>query len=214
VSKGPLSSVDAAERAQRIKFILLLGIPAVFLLSLLDFGLLAKGRIGPGLFLVLLIFNLPITALIIFLMWQLIGGASRGLTQVLYGAGNLPPERQHSSQESLVARGFYPEAAEAFRAHLLEFPDDHAARIKLAAVMHQHLKDSAAAERLYLEVRSGQPTPKQEIMATNMLIELYRSTGQRGRLMTELARFAAKYQGTRAGEDAGRALRELKEKAD
>lgn len=214
MTRAPLTSVDAAERGQRLKFIVLLGLPALFLLSLLDVGLLARGQISPALFLVLLVLNLPITALIIFLMWRLIGGASRGLTHVLYGAGNLPPERQHSSQESLVARGFYPEAADAFRAHLLEYPDDHAARIKLAALMHQHLHDPAAAERLYLEVRSGQPTPKQEIMATNMLIELYRSTGQRGRLMTELARFAAKYQGTRAGEDAGRALRDLKDTPD
>lgn len=210
MSKKPLSSLDAAERAQLLRFAFTTGIPALVMLSALDLGLFARGQIGPGLLSLLLVLNLPITGLIVFGMWRMIGGASQGLVQVLYGAGNLTPERQHSSQESLVARGFYREAAEAYRAHLLDYPDDHAARIKLAAVAHQHLNDPGAAERLYLEVRTGQPTPRLEILATNMLIELYRSTGQRGRLMAELAQFAKKYRGTRAGEEAGRALREMK----
>lgn len=210
MSKGPLPAVDAAERAQLLRFTFMIGVPALFLLSALDLGLFARGQIGPGLLFLLLLLNVPITAVIVFVMWQLIGGASQGLVQMLYGAGNLPPERQHSSQESLVARGFYREAADAYRAHLLAYPDDNPARIKLASVEYQYLKDPATAERLYLEVRTSKPTPKQEILATNMLIELYRSTGQRGRLMAELARFAERYRGTRAGEDAGRALRELK----
>lgn len=210
VSRKPLSSLDAAERAQLLRLAFTTGIPALVMLSALDLGLFARGQIGPGLLFILLFLNLPMTGLLVYGMWRLIGGASQGLVQVLYGAGNLTPERQHSSQESLVARGFYREAAEAYRAHILQYPDDHTARIKLALLEYQHLNDPAAAERLYLAVRTGQPTPKLEILATNMLIELYRSTGQRGRLMAELARFAKKYAGTRAGEDAGRALQEMK----
>ncbi len=210
MSKPRLSAVDAADRGQLLRLGVLIGIPALFLLSLLDVALFARGQIGPGLLLLLLLLNVPITALIVLGMWRLIGASSQGLVQMLLGAGNLPPEPEHSGLESLVARGFYREAAEAYRAHLEASPGDNAARIKLAALEHQNLGNPSAAERLYLEVRANHPTPRQETLATNLLIELYRSTGHRGRLMTELARYAAKHRGTRAGADAARALRELK----
>lgn len=209
---GPgLRSVDAAERALLLRLGVLIGIPALFLLSLFDVGLFARGQIGPGVLLLLLALNIPITLLLVFAAWRLIGGVSAGLVQMLLGAGNLPPDPQHSGLESLVARGFYREAAEAYRAHLAAAPGDNAARIKLAEVEYRFLENPAAAERLYLEVRARHPTPREEQLTTNLLIELYRSTGQRGRLMAELARFAARYRGTRAGEDAARALRDLKE---
>lgn len=210
MNRRVLTSLDAADRAQLLRFGFLLGLPALFLLSLLDVAFFARGQIGPGLLLLLLLLNVPITAVIVFLVWRLIGGTSRGLVQMVLGAGNLPPEPEHSGIESLVARGFYREAAEGYRTHLLTAPHDHAARLKLAALEQQHLQNPAAAERLYLEVRAHHPTPRQDTLATNLLIELYRSTGQRGRLMTELARYAARHRGTRAGEDAARALRELK----
>lgn len=210
MNKRVLTSLDAAERGQLLRLAVLTGIPALFLLSLLDVAFFARGQIGPGLLLLLLLLNLPITALIVLVVWRLIGGTSRGLVQMALGAGNLPPEPQHSGIESLVARGFYREAADAYRAHLMSTPADNAARLKLAALEQQHLQHPAVAERLYLEVRANHPTPRQDTLATNLLIELYRSTGQRGRLMTELARYAARHRGTRAGEDAGRALRELK----
>lgn len=210
MTRQVLTTLDAAERGQLLRLAVLIGIPALFLLGLLDVAFFARGQIGPGLLLVLLLLNVPITALIVFLVWRLIGGTSRGLVQMVLGAGNLPPEPEHSALESLVARGFYREAAEGFRTHLATVPHDNAARLKLAALEHQHLQNPAAAEQLYLEVRAHHPTPRQDTLATNLLIELYRSTGQRGRLMTELARYAARHRGTRAGEDAARALRELK----
>jgi len=210
VSRPPLSSVDAADRALIIRLGVLLGIPALFLLSLLDLAFFARGQIGPGLLLALLLLNIPLTLLIVYGAWWAISGYARGLVHMLLGAGNIAPDPEHSSQESLVARGFYREAAEAYRTHLLVSPNDHAARIKLAAVEFQHLNDPGAAERLYLEVRAGRPDPRHETMATNLLIELYRTTGQRGRLMTELARYAERHRGTRAGESAARALREMK----
>ncbi len=210
MSSRGISALDAADRGQLLRLSVLIGIPALFLLSLLDVALFARGQIGPRLLLLLLLLNLPITALIIFGTWRLIGGASRGLVQMVLGAGNLPHRPEHSALESLVARGFYREAAEAFRAHLEASPGDNAARIKLAALESDHLENPAAAEQLYREIRASRPTPGQDALATNLLIELYRRTGQRGRLMAELARYAASHQGTKAGADAARALRALK----
>jgi hypothetical protein len=48
-------------------------------------------------------------------------------------------------------------------------------------------------------------------MAANLLIELHRGTGRRDRLLVELARFADRYKGTRAGKHAAMALREMKQ---
>ena len=52
------------------------------------------------------------------------------------------------------------------------------------------------------------------MLVANLLIELYRGTGQRGRLMMELARFADRYRGTRPGTEAARTLREMKAELD
>ncbi|MDH5284969.1 MAG: hypothetical protein OEW80_13910, partial [Gemmatimonadota bacterium] len=48
------------------------------------------------------------------------------------------------------------------------------------------------------------------IFASNMLIELYRTTGRRDRLRVELARFADRYRGTRGGRSAAELLRDIK----
>jgi tetratricopeptide (TPR) repeat protein len=130
---------------------------------------------------------------------------------MVYAGGNLPPDPAHSAFEALAARGFYAEAAEAYRSHLVANPKDHGARLKLAELYRAHLNDPERAERLYLEIRRGQPSPKEDRLAANLLIELYRFTGRRERLIVELARFADQWKGTRAGQEAARALKELKE---
>jgi hypothetical protein len=130
---------------------------------------------------------------------------------MVYAGGNLPPDPAHSACEALAARGFYAEAAEAYRNHLLEKPGDHLARVKLAELYRTHLADPDAAERMYLEIRRGKPSAREDRLASNLLIELYRKTGRRDRLMVELARFAAQWKGTRAGEDAARTLHEMKD---
>jgi hypothetical protein len=109
-----------------------------------------------------------------------------------------------------IARGEYREAAECFRDHLVIEPHDHEARLRLAFLLESRLADDAGAEALYKEVQSRRPTPREEAAATNGLIDLYRRTGRRDRLIVELARFAGRYRGTTAGEAAARELAELK----
>ena len=139
---------------------------------------------------------------------QLVG---RGVAHVVTAAGNLEPNRSYSYQESLLARGRPTEAADAYAAHLAEHPDDHDARIALAELRATHLADPGGAERLYLEVRAGKPSPRQERVVSDGLINLHHKTGQRGREMAELARLADRYRGTPAGDAAKRVLEELKQ---
>jgi hypothetical protein len=62
-----------------------------------------------------------------------------------------------------------------------------------------------------LETRARTPTPAQEYAIANALIDLYRRTGQSGREMAELARFADRYRGSDGGNRAREALRRLKQ---
>ena len=118
MSENPLSSQDAAERAQFLHLAVRTAPPVFFLLSVAESFMLTRGTIGSGLFLVLLLLNLPFTAGIVLAVWKMIEGTARGFTNMVYAGGNLPPTPQHSAHESLVARGFYAEAIAAYRQHL------------------------------------------------------------------------------------------------
>lgn len=206
----PFRSHDTAERAQFLKlFFKLLG-PVYFLLAAGEVLAYAKDWIGPATLVLLLIANVPALILFSGLLFSLIDSAASGIANTLYAGGNLPTSPAHSGAESLVARGMYREAAGAYSAHLVRHPTDNLARIKLAEIYRAHLREPDVAERLFQEVRRNQPEARDEFLASNLLIELHRSTGRRDRLMVELARFSDRYKGTRAGKDAARTLREMK----
>jgi hypothetical protein len=208
--RPPLQSVDAADRALKLRLLFLLGPPVLLFLALAEFFLFARGAIGPKILVLLLVLDLPAAAGVVWTCWRMISGGATGLAQVLYAGGNLARDPEHSGEESLIARGFYREAEAALRRRLGSHPEDHAARFKLADLYHRHLDDPAAAERLWMDIRRSAPTPKQEMLLANLLIEHYRRTGRRDRLMVELGRFAERWRGTRAAEDAARALKDLK----
>ncbi len=207
----PLSAQDAADRAQFLFLFIRTAIVGFPLLIVGEAFGYARGWYPGWVFGLLLLLTLPFLLLVTGALFGLIHSTAESFVRTVYGAGNLRPDPAHSGCESLVARGFYREAAEAFEAHLASHPADNLARVKLADLHRTHLGSPEVAERLYQEVRRTNPSPREEMLAANLLIELYRSTGQEGRLMVELARFAERYRGTRAGRDAARALREMKE---
>jgi hypothetical protein len=211
--KPGLTDIDSADRGQFLKlFVHLLPYAGLLLLvgEVLAWG---RGWIGGWTLLVLILLDVPAIYLFSLILFFLMDRSARAFTHVVLAGGNLPPDPAHSSFESLTARGFYREAAEAYRAHLVQKPADHLARVKLADLCFRHLDDPGAAEHLYLEIRRGQPSPREERLASNLLIELYRMTGRRDRLMVELARFAQTYKGTRAGDDAAKTLQQMKEES-
>lgn len=203
-------SIDARDRADLIRITVYFGAPCLMLLAALWSFFYAKGYIGTGVLIFLLILNIPLTAIGIVVINTVVGTASTGLMKVIYSAGDIPPPRTYPRQDTLIIRGHYAEAAEYFRDHLTVEPDDNEARLRLADLLERHLGDAAGAERLYVEVRQRNATPREEMAAANGLIDLYRRAGQRGRLKVELARFAERYRGSPPGEEAARALRELK----
>lgn len=201
-----LRDTDLAETAFRLK----LGLP-VFLLSWFVLRyVLARGDISRGKFLFLLWIVAPLLSwLIAWLMMQLIDRASRGLLHTLVGAGGERHSREYSEQEALVVAGRIADAIDSYQAHLVAFPDDNEARLRLAALFAGPGAMPDAAERLYLEVRERAPTPRQETVVGNALIDLYRQMGREHHLRAELARYARLHAGTTGGEGARRLLREL-----
>ncbi len=211
MSGHPLFSKDSGDKAEFLKLFVRTAVPGLPILAAGQ-GLGAfRGWYGGKIYLLLLLLDLPLIFALSTALWYLMQGAARGFTQTVLGAGNLAPDPAHSGCESLVARGFYPEAAECFRTIITEHPRDDLARIKLAQVCRDHLGDPATAETLLVEVRAHATDPRQAVMAANLLIELYRATGRKDRLMVELARFADRYRGTRAASEAARTLREMKQ---
>jgi len=185
--------------------------PACFvMLSMLWYFFLRQQLISGGVFLVLVILNVPITIAGIFAINHAVGATSTGLVKTILGAGNIPPPPTYPRQDVMIARGQYAEAADYFRDHIRIEPADHEARLQLAQLLETRLQGHDEAERLYQEVRRMQPDPRQEMRAANGLIDLYRRTGRRDRLGVELARFADRYRGTAAGDAAARELNELK----
>lgn len=134
-----------------------------------------------------------------------------GLATSLLATRGEPHSREYSEQQALIAAGRYGDAADSYRSHLVAFPDDIEAQLRLAALLAGPLDDPAAAESRYLEARKMGPNPRQETVIGNGLIDLHRKTGQRGRLKGELARFARIHDGTEAGAHARDLLRQIVE---
>jgi hypothetical protein len=150
-------------------------------------------------------------ALLAALIGKGTGASSKALVTLMTSAGGIKAAPSYSYQESLVARGRYAEAEQAYEDHLAAVPDDLDARLALAALVRDHTDDSGRAERLFLEARTRRPTPAQEFAIANALIDLYHRTGQRGREMAELSRFADRHHRSDGGDRAREALRRLKE---
>jgi len=206
-----LKDIDARDRADLLRIAVWFGGPCLILLTLLWFFFQRQGWIGTGVMVFLDILNIPLAAIGTLAINMLLGWASAGLINTIHAAGDIPPPPTYPRQDMLIVRGQYAEAAEYFRDHLTVEPTDHEARLRLADLLEKHLADHAGAERLYLEVRRTFTNPREEMAAANGLIDLYRKTGQRGRLKVELARFAGRYRGSPQGDEAARALREMKE---
>lgn len=128
----------------------------------------------------------------------------------VHAAGNIKRQQEFSRQESLIARGRFDEAAESFRLHLLEFPDDIPARYRLATLHLRERNDPAAAEAEFLDIRRRKHDRSMAMLLANHFVDLYRATGQKGKLMAELTRMMKEWPGTPMADGAARLLEATK----
>jgi hypothetical protein len=201
-----LHDFHSGERMERFRLVVWIGPATFFILSLAEWKAVGMG----GVFLLLLLANVVVIAgLVLVIDRGLSVGAARWVGMVS-GAGNIAPAASFSFQESLMMQGRYLEAEASFQDHLSQHPHDHDAQLALASICARYLNKPEMAEQLYHSVIRGAPTPRQESAARNSLIDLYAATGQRGKQMAELAKFAARYPDARAGQEARRALVRMK----
>ena len=189
-------------------------VPACFtMLASLWYFMLNKGWISGGLFVVLLILNLPIAIAGAIAIHRTVGSAAVLMVKTMFADGDIPPPPTYPRQDLLIVQGKYAEAADWFRDHLRIEPGDHEARLRLAHLLEMQLQGFDEAERLYLEIRDAEPPADQreQLRAANGLIDLYRKLGRTGRLKVELARFVARYHGSPWADGAARELKALKE---
>ena len=128
----------------------------------------------------------------------------------ILSAGNLKYQQGYSRQEALIARGQFDEAAESFRLHLMEFPDDIPGRYRLATLHLRERNDPGAAEAELQNIRRRKHDRSMAKLLANHFIDLYRATGQTGKLMAELQKTVREWPGTPLAEGAARLLEETR----
>jgi hypothetical protein len=156
--------------------------------------------------------DIAATALIVLGTSKLLGGVSHAAGSIHFPSGKgTPTPRQYSEQEALVIRGRFVEAADSYRAIIEDEPTNIEARLRLGSLLANECRDPVAAEVLYLEIRTLNPTAQQDWIASNALIDLYHREGEGERLKEELTRLSRRYRNTDAGAGAQRRLKELAE---
>ena len=210
MAKGPQYS-DPTDALRLMRVVVLFGCSCFIILSFLWYFMLEKGWISPLAFVFLLILNLPITAAAVVFVHRTVGNVSVFMVKTIFADGDIPPPPTYPRQDVLIVQGKYAEAAEWFRDHIRVEPDDHEARLRLAMLLETHLKGYAEAEQLLLKIRNATPPgdARQQMQASNHLIDLYRKTGRTDRLIVELARFVDRYRGSPQAVGAARELKEL-----
>jgi len=213
MAKGPQYS-DPTDALRLMKVVVLFGTSCFIILSFLWYFMLEKGWISQLAFVLLLILNLPITAVAVVFVHRTVGNAAVFMVKTMFADGDIPPPPTYPRQDVLIVQGKYAEAADWFRDHIRIEPEDHEARLRLALLLETHLKGYDEAEQLLLKIRNATPPgdARQQMQASNHLIDLYRKTGRTDRLMVELARFVDRYRGSPQAAGAARELTELKQR--
>ena len=212
MAKGPEYS-DPTDFIRLMRVGMWLGPACFILLTASWYSMMKKGWISPAAFIFLLVLNLPISVAAVLAVHRTVGNLAVLLVKTMFADGDIAPAPTYPRQDVLIVQGKYADAADLFRDHLQIEPGDHEARLRLAQLLETHLKGYKEAEQLYLAIRNAQPPgdARQQMQASNDLIDLFRKTGRTDRLKVELARFVDRYRGSPQAVGAARELKELKE---
>lgn len=194
--------VDRAEQALQLKI-------AVYSLPGFILGLIAGLRAGHPL-LGSLLGGLFVGGMV----FLLVRGAGRFASGLHNPSGNTTPHTpEYSVAESLVARGRYREAVNAFEEVLAAEPTAAVPFLRIARIHRDHLGEMDESARWFRRaLREADLGAGQALLARKELVELYvHRMGQPERAAPELARMAEELQGRPEGEWAARELAEVKE---
>lgn len=131
---------------------------------------------------------------------------------VMPSGRSTPYEEQFSYQESRAARGDTAGALESYEAVIDQRPDAVLPRLRAAELYAKNDRDPHRAAELFRSVRDlPSASTRDALYAANRLVDLYDGAlGDPGRALVELRRLADQHPGTRAAEQALRAIRTIK----
>lgn len=204
-----LGTIDEADRLMAMRLGFWVGLPLFGLLLAAINHYHAAGRLSMTGSVVLLVLALPLTALVVWLQVRLINRTADGVAFMVGGGGVERTGRGYSLEESLVMRDRIADAVAAYRARIVEEPDNMETRLRLAELAAGQANDPAMARELLLSVRRRAPTPQHERRIGAALVALHRATGDRAALKAELAEQARRAPDSASGRSALRLLREL-----
>ena len=140
-------------------------------------------------------------------------GAKIGGTLYAPSGSTTPHDKEYSYQESLVARGMYEEAVNAFELAVQESPEDPTPYLRVARILRDHLERHDDAARWFRRVqRDTEISGGHALLARKELIELYwHKMGEPTKAAPDLARMAEELEGTPEGERAANDLKQVKE---
>ncbi len=159
---------------------------------------------------------LPVFAGVVGFSMFLYGGlvieGAGGLVERLYIGRETETAPQYSYADSLVARGMYERAVDAYEAAAAENPRNPEPLMRMARVYRDELRRPDEAIATFKRARQveGAP-PGQANLATREIVEILLGSEDRRRAIPELARLAEQAAGTKTGDWAGRRLSELKQ---
>lgn len=152
--------------------------------------------------------SLSVTAISWFAI-RLAERAGDAAKQIYMPSGATTPYlRSFSYQQAMVMRGDVIGAIRSYEALITEEPDDVHVRLAAAELLARTPGFAERAATLYREARAlPAATRRNELAATNALIDLYRGAlADDGKMRTELRRLADRFAGTPPGDLARDAL--------
>jgi tetratricopeptide (TPR) repeat protein len=172
------------------------------------------GALGGTFLLWIPLFFSAVCAVAGYLIGAFIVEGAGDLAGRIYGGGHVGTKREYSRAQALAMRGEYRAAVAEYEAAAEEFPEDPEPLILGARVLRDGLKDlEAAAEWLRRARDRPRLQPSADITIARELVDLYDGPLETPeKALPELARIAATYPGTTAGEWAGRQLARLRTK--
>jgi tetratricopeptide (TPR) repeat protein len=210
LEKTRTRDVDLAARARMVRAFLG-AVPGAVLGLIGGFRLMAysESALAP----LYPVIGLLIGALFVFGFVMLVSGAGGKVGSALYNpSGKTTPHKaEYSQAQSLVVRGMYTEAVDAYELLVSEHPKDSEPYIQLARLYRDRLDDMEGAVRWFRRaLNESQIASGQEILVGREISEIYmHRMGQPERAAPFLARIAEKYPDTPDGQWAERELQEL-----
>lgn len=127
-----------------------------------------------------------------------------------------PYQQDFSRAAALVARGDYPDAAEAYQVHIGERPEDPEPYLRLARLLRDQMGQyDEAAAWFKAGRREARITPAQEVLITHELIELFgNQLDDPVRAAPEFARLIQRFPDSPEARWARTELTEVKKRID